>query len=381
MALRESDSDGPKQQFECGSDLMKQQFCFDPKYRPLNHGVNTVLRNIVYKPGDVIIYFATIYGACEKTVAYISESTEASAHKITYTYPVSDDYLCNAFETAVEEIKAGGKTPKIAVFDTIVSLPGVRMPFERLTALCRSHNVLSLVDGAHGIGHIPIDLSALDPDFFVSNCHKWLFVPRGCALFYVPERNQHLIRSTLPTSHGFVPVEAGAITNPMPLTTKSPFVAGFEFVATADSVQYTCVPAALEFRKACTWNGKSGEEAIIAYTSAQAREAGKLVAKALGTTVMDNDEGTLGRCNLSNVRLPLGFEALTGGETAKAISIARWIALLLVNEYDTYMAIFFHGDAWWVRLSSQIYLTMDDWEWAGGVLKEVCARVEKGEAS
>jgi selenocysteine lyase/cysteine desulfurase len=31
-------------------------------------GVNTVLRNIVFKPGDVIIYFATIYGACGKSV-------------------------------------------------------------------------------------------------------------------------------------------------------------------------------------------------------------------------------------------------------------------------------------------------------------------------
>ena len=27
-------------------------------------GVNTVLRSLVFKPGDVIIYFATIYGAC-----------------------------------------------------------------------------------------------------------------------------------------------------------------------------------------------------------------------------------------------------------------------------------------------------------------------------
>jgi len=65
----------------------------------------------------------------------------------------------------------GGKV-RIAVFDTVVSAPGVRMPFERLTQKCKELGVMSCIDGAHGVGHLNIDLGALDPDFFVSNCHK-----------------------------------------------------------------------------------------------------------------------------------------------------------------------------------------------------------------
>ncbi|KAK4971262.1 hypothetical protein LTR66_011428, partial [Elasticomyces elasticus] len=61
-------------------------------------GINTVLRNLVYRPGDVIVYFATIYGACEKTVSYVTETTLAEACKIEYTYPVSDAYLCERLE-------------------------------------------------------------------------------------------------------------------------------------------------------------------------------------------------------------------------------------------------------------------------------------------
>jgi len=138
-------------------------------------GINTVLRNLDFQPGDHILYFATIYGACEKTVAYITETTPAKSVKITYSYPVEDDRLVAEFKSKVADVvKAGGKV-KIAIFDTIVSMPGVRVPFERLIAACKELGVLSCVDGAHGVGHIKLDLEKLDPDFFVSNCHKYAF--------------------------------------------------------------------------------------------------------------------------------------------------------------------------------------------------------------
>lgn len=346
-------------------------------------GVNTVLRNLVFAPGDVIFYFATIYGACEKTVTYITETTPAESRKIEYTYPLSDADLCGAFEKAIQEVKDAGQNPKIAIFDTVVSLPGVRMPFERLTSLCKDNGILSLIDGAHCVGHIPIDLTKLDPDFFVSNCHKWLFVPRGCAVMYVPVRNQHLIRSTLPTSHGFTPLPNGgaAISNPLPPSKKSSFITNFEFVGTIDNAPYMCIPAGIKFRESCTWQGKSGESAIMSFNQDQARKAGVLVSKILGgTEVLENEEGTLGNCCLSNVKLPLEFATVAGGDKAKAVKIAQWIAEILVTEYETFIAILFYADAWWVRLSGQVYLDMSDWDWAGHTLKEVCARVEKGEA-
>lgn len=297
-----------------------------------------------FAPGDVIAYFATIYGACEKSVAYLEETTPVESIKIEYTYPLSDDALCDAFEKAVSQTKAAGKRIKVAIFDTIVSLPGVRVPFERLVASCRLHGILSLVDGAHGVGHIELDLTKLDPDFFISNCHKWLFVPRGCALLYVPVRNQGLIRSTLPTSHGYLPLpKSGAsINNPLPPSTKTPFVNNFQFVGTVDNAPYISLPAALEFRKAITWQGKGGEDAIMGFTQDQARKAGKLVAGILGTEVLENQEGTLGDCNFANVRLPLDAAALTaGGESPSKIT--QWITNVLVEEYSTFVAVIFYA--------------------------------------
>jgi hypothetical protein len=135
-------------------------------------GVNTVLRNLPFEEGDHIVYFATIYKGCNLTVEYITETTPAKAVKVEYTYPVEDEWLVDAFKAKVREVQSAGGKVKVAIFDTVVSMPGVRVPFERLTEACRELGVLSLVDAAHGVGHLGLDVTKLDPDFLTSNCHK-----------------------------------------------------------------------------------------------------------------------------------------------------------------------------------------------------------------
>lgn len=135
-------------------------------------GVNTVLRNLVYEPGDKILYTSSIYGACEKTIQYITETTPASSVRVEYTLPIEDDWLVEQFRKKIADANSAGVRVKVAVFDTIVSMPGVRLPFERLVKVCKEMGVLSLIDGAHGVGHVELDLGQLDPDFLVSNCHK-----------------------------------------------------------------------------------------------------------------------------------------------------------------------------------------------------------------
>ena len=135
--------------------------------------VNTVLRNLIYREGDVIIYFSTAYGACEKTVQYICETTPAVSKCIDVIFPISDDVLLDLFRQTISQLRAEGRHAKIAMFDTVVTFPGVRLPWEALVRACKDLEVLSLVDGAHGIGHIDLThLASVGPDFFTSNCYK-----------------------------------------------------------------------------------------------------------------------------------------------------------------------------------------------------------------
>lgn len=135
-------------------------------------GINTVLQNLVYEKGDVILHFSTLYGACEKTIEYLKETTLVESAKIKVSYPIEDDELVGLFQEKVKQLKTEGKRPRVAMFDTVSWVPGVRVPWERLVEICRREQVLSLVDGAHGIGHLELQIGNVQPDFFVSNCHK-----------------------------------------------------------------------------------------------------------------------------------------------------------------------------------------------------------------
>jgi selenocysteine lyase/cysteine desulfurase len=136
-------------------------------------GVNTVLRNIKFDEGDVILYPSSIYPACMKTIWSIQEKVKVETRQVDVRYPVEDEELVDAFRRAIEGVKMEGKTARLAIFDTIVSGPGVVVPWESLTALCKDQGVLSLIDGAHGIGHLDLThVGDVSPDFLVTNCHK-----------------------------------------------------------------------------------------------------------------------------------------------------------------------------------------------------------------
>lgn len=360
------------------------------------NGLNTVLRNMQWNKDcmDEILYFSTIYGACRKTVDYIVDSCYGfvSSRPINLTYPCNDDDIVASFRNAIHTSRKEGRRPRLCIYDTVSSLPGVRFPFEAITSTCKELGVISVIDGAQGVGMIDINLVDLDPDYFFSNCHKWLHVPRGCAVFYVPFRNQQLMVSTLPTSHGYVP-RAVFLSDSQSLALTSSFVKNFEYTGTIDGSPYLCVKDSIKWRRSIL----GGEEKVFKYLVDLARDGGELVAKILRTEVLDNATRTATNCAMVNIRLPLmiqhdasdGEEKFTGDYTQSLVDrivqlkdvdrVSEWMMKTLVDEYRTFIVVFYHGKNLWVRLSAQVYLDICDFEWAGRSLLELCEKVERGE--
>lgn len=145
---------------------------------------------------------------------------------------------------------------RLVVVDSIASAPGVIYPWREIVALARRYRILSLVDGAHSIGQEPLDVPSADPDFFVTNCHKWLMSHRGGAVLYVPERNQSLIRATFPVGHFYeserYPTQGGG--HPWAWQKQ------YDWNGTIDFTPIVTIQDAIKFRKSI-----GGEERIMAY--------------------------------------------------------------------------------------------------------------------
>jgi hypothetical protein len=181
------------------------------------------------------------------------------------------------------------------------------------------------------------------------------------------------MRTSLPTSHGFIslPCEGKSINNPLPPSDKSEFVNQFEYTGALDNSPFLCVPDCFQFiEEEC-----GGQREYMEYCKTLGREGGAIVAKLLRTEVMDNKEGTLSRCFFSNVRLPLNAKRFT---SAEKIQVTQWITSKLVFDHHTFVAVFFHADAWWVRLSAQVYLEPSDFSWVAQILDQLCRQVTDG---
>jgi selenocysteine lyase/cysteine desulfurase len=73
----------------------------------------------------------------------------------------------------------------------------------------------------------------LDCDFFITNCHKWLFTPRGAALLYVPFKNQRFVHPAV--------INSCYADHSDPSDKSTTFQKEFEWPGTSDFSNFMCI--------------------------------------------------------------------------------------------------------------------------------------------
>ena len=76
---------------------------------------------------------------------------------------------------------------KIVAFCHVSNVLGTVLPVKEINKLAHAHGAITVIDGAQGIVHMPIDVQDLDVDFYAFGGHK-LYGPSGIGVLYGKEK-------------------------------------------------------------------------------------------------------------------------------------------------------------------------------------------------
>jgi isopenicillin-N epimerase len=199
-------------------------------------GLNIVARSLDLNHGDEVLTTNHEYGALDRTwrflskekgFTYINQKVDLSSHQ---------DFI-QSFLSAITT------NTKIIFLSHITSPTATVFPLEKIIQFAKTKNIITVIDGAHAPGQLPLNLHALDADFYAGNLHKWLCAPKGAGFLYANPRSQKLLKPLI-VSWGY---EAE-------IPSKSKFVDEHEWIGTRDLAAFLTVPEAIAYQQKQDWD-------------------------------------------------------------------------------------------------------------------------------
>lgn len=163
-----------------GADIDEIALC-----KSATEGMSAVAAGLDFKPGDEILTTHHEHGAGQYPWLMAAKRHGATLRVEALTgSELSPGEILERFEKAI--------TPKTKVisFCHVQFSNGQVLPAKELCALARSKGVISVVDGAQGIGMLDFDVRDLACDFYVSSLHKWLTAPYGTGVIVIAKDMQ-----------------------------------------------------------------------------------------------------------------------------------------------------------------------------------------------
>lgn len=201
--------------------------------------MNVVARSLSLSPGDEVLSTDHEYGAVDRMWRLVCAERGARYVRAPVEVPVGSG------EDVAETVWAR-RTPRTRVLSLshITSPTALPFPVAELVRRAREEGILTVVDGAHAPGQIPLDLEALGADFYAGNCHKWMLAPKGAGFLHARRERQHLLKPLVISWGG----EGGKGPGP------SPFLDEHQWQGTRDIAAFLAVPAAIRFMEEHDWN-------------------------------------------------------------------------------------------------------------------------------
>lgn len=203
--------------------------------------INTVMRSLQLQPGDEILATNHEYGAMDRTWHFYCKKSGAKYVRQPITLPVVSK------EQMIAEFWKGytSKT-KVVFLNHISSSTALIFPVKEICDKAQELGLITIIDGAHVPGHIDLNLTELNPDFYTGTLHKWMLAPKGSSFLYVKKEFQDDI-DPLVVSWGYESLAPS----------ESRFLDYHEYQGTNDHSAFLCTPTVINFLKENDWKAKS----------------------------------------------------------------------------------------------------------------------------
>ena len=311
-------------------------------------GVNSVLRSLLFSSDDELLTTNQEYNACRNALDFIASRTGAKVVVATVPFPL--DSPNQVIEAVMDRVSP--KT-RLALLDHVTSKTALIFPLQQLVNKLAAQGVDTLIDGAHALGMVPLNLHELGATYYTGNCHKWLCAPKGAGFLYVRREKQSAIRP-LTISHGANSKR----------TDKSRFQLEFDWTGTDDPTAYLCVPEAIQFLGSLL---PGGWTELMKQNQAKALLARQLLCEALGVSPPCPDE-MIG--SMAVVPLPDQLSLYEQGRQPR-----EWPVLqdILFERFNIEVPVIPWSTPFqqMVRISAQLYNTPQQYEYLAEALLQL----------
>lgn len=285
-------------------------------------GVNAILRSFPWQRGDELLLGEHAYPAVKNAARFVSARFGIRVREVAIPFP-----LGQSSELADAYVSAVSTNTRLAIVDHVASPSALVFPVRNIVSRLKRAGIAVLVDGAHAPGMLPLALDEIGADWYVGNCHKWLFAPKGCAFLWAsPERQAGLHPLVISNHFG------------------QGYVREFDWTGTRDASAWLSIGAALDFLR------DLGGDKLRKRNHALAMQAAKLLSKAWHVSVP-----APARMYGSMVALPVPGRIEGSQAGADDLHDRLW------RRHRIEVPVFVIGKRLHVRISAQAYNELEDY--------------------
>jgi len=139
-------------------------------------GLNLVLAGSL-RPGDRVVASSVEHNATARPLARLA----AAGVEVSVVQADSDGLI----DPDDVDVAVRARPTRAVVCQHASNVTGVIQPVGDLADIAHEHGAVLIVDGAQGVGHLPVDLTALGADAYSCAGHKGLLGPQGIGALYL----------------------------------------------------------------------------------------------------------------------------------------------------------------------------------------------------